>query len=172
MHLCTLIVHLMFVCVCGWVNVMLCDLHWLVGKRVVLEFYAFVFRSVAENIVLIAKAFRRQFIIPEFQRFCQNIDELYWRAKPHTTGQVWLTSDLWINILVHHCTSMCTENCCLWECLHAHERIGRKDKERDLERDNERERALDSDWDQSKYCVEGYLEGGTVNSCLIASGHL
>nr|KAG5701529.1 hypothetical protein BaRGS_000925 [Batillaria attramentaria] len=42
---------------------------------------------VAENIVLIAKAFRRQFIIPEFHTFCQTTDELYWSAKPNTAGQ-------------------------------------------------------------------------------------
>ncbi|XP_070208470.1 glutaminase kidney isoform, mitochondrial-like [Littorina saxatilis] len=42
---------------------------------------------VTENIVLIAKAFRRQFILPEFQDFCRNIDNLYWNAKPNTSGE-------------------------------------------------------------------------------------
>ena len=43
---------------------------------------------MADNIVLMAKAFRRQFILPEFDDFCQHIDELYWNAKPLTTGAV------------------------------------------------------------------------------------
>ncbi|KAL8619403.1 hypothetical protein ACOMHN_057045 [Nucella lapillus] len=43
---------------------------------------------VTDNIVLIAKAFRHQFILPDFQEFCRHVDELYWNAKPLTEGQV------------------------------------------------------------------------------------
>ncbi|CAL1541132.1 unnamed protein product [Lymnaea stagnalis] len=43
---------------------------------------------IADNIVLIAKAFRNQFIIPEFVQFTQRIDELFWRAKANTQGQL------------------------------------------------------------------------------------
>ncbi|KAH9523704.1 hypothetical protein Btru_040693 [Bulinus truncatus] len=43
---------------------------------------------ITENIILIAKAFRNQFIIPEFEQFTQRIDELFWRAKANTHGQL------------------------------------------------------------------------------------
>ncbi|GFR81946.1 glutaminase kidney isoform, mitochondrial [Elysia marginata] len=44
-------------------------------------------RCIADNIILIAKAFRNQFIIPEFTRFTNRIDELFWRAKANTKGK-------------------------------------------------------------------------------------
>ncbi|XP_012940993.1 glutaminase kidney isoform, mitochondrial [Aplysia californica] len=43
---------------------------------------------IGDNIILIAKAFRNQFIIPEFQQFTQRIDELFWRAKANTAGEL------------------------------------------------------------------------------------
>ncbi|KAH9489389.1 hypothetical protein Btru_056348 [Bulinus truncatus] len=43
---------------------------------------------ITENIILIAKAFRNQFIIPEFVQFTQRIDELFWRAKANTHRQL------------------------------------------------------------------------------------
>ncbi|GFO44850.1 glutaminase kidney isoform, mitochondrial [Plakobranchus ocellatus] len=42
---------------------------------------------IADNIILIAKAFRNQFIIPEFTKFTNRIDELFWRAKANTKGK-------------------------------------------------------------------------------------
>ncbi|XP_055686393.1 glutaminase liver isoform, mitochondrial isoform X2 [Lutzomyia longipalpis] len=43
---------------------------------------------VAENIVLIARAFRHQFVIPDFQGFCKDIEEIYWRCKSNMDGKV------------------------------------------------------------------------------------
>lgn len=43
---------------------------------------------IAPNIGLISRAFRRQFIIPEFQDFCKDIEEIYWRCKDNTDGKV------------------------------------------------------------------------------------
>ncbi|KAH1023318.1 glutaminase kidney isoform, mitochondrial isoform X1 [Dendroctonus ponderosae] len=47
------------------------------------------FKSIiAPNIGLISRAFRRQFIIPEFQDFCKDIEEIYWKCKDNTKGKV------------------------------------------------------------------------------------
>ncbi|XP_059484754.1 glutaminase liver isoform, mitochondrial isoform X1 [Neocloeon triangulifer] len=47
------------------------------------------FKSViAPNIVLISRAFRHQFVIPDFQGFCKYIEEFYWRCKNNTEGKV------------------------------------------------------------------------------------
>ncbi|XP_066258951.1 glutaminase kidney isoform, mitochondrial isoform X2 [Euwallacea similis] len=43
---------------------------------------------VTPNIGLISRAFRRQFIIPEFQDFCKDIEEIYWKCKDNTNGKV------------------------------------------------------------------------------------
>ncbi|GAB0097014.1 Glutaminase [Sergentomyia squamirostris] len=43
---------------------------------------------VADNIVLIARAFRHQFVIPDFQGFCKDIEEIYWRCKSNMDGKV------------------------------------------------------------------------------------
>ncbi|XP_063407805.1 glutaminase kidney isoform, mitochondrial-like [Mytilus trossulus] len=43
---------------------------------------------IADNIVLIAKAFHNNFIIPDFPMFRQQIDELYWKAKSNSAGRV------------------------------------------------------------------------------------
>ncbi|BFZ21578.1 hypothetical protein BsWGS_24616 [Bradybaena similaris] len=43
---------------------------------------------ITDNIVLIVKAFRNQFIIPEFLQFTQRINELFWRAKANTQGEL------------------------------------------------------------------------------------
>ena len=64
-------------CACVCVCMLVCTLMYLC-----------IARCVADNIVLITKAFRRQFILPEFNEFCRHIDELYWKAKPLTGGQV------------------------------------------------------------------------------------
>ncbi|CAG2225591.1 GLS [Mytilus edulis] len=42
---------------------------------------------IADNIVLIAKAFHNNFIIPDFPMFRQQIDDLYWKAKSNSTGR-------------------------------------------------------------------------------------
>ncbi|XP_017147682.1 glutaminase kidney isoform, mitochondrial isoform X2 [Drosophila miranda] len=43
---------------------------------------------VAPNIVLIAKAFRQQFIIPDFSSFIKDIEEIYCRCKTNTLGKI------------------------------------------------------------------------------------
>ncbi|KAH8292590.1 hypothetical protein KR018_009706 [Drosophila ironensis] len=43
---------------------------------------------VAPNIVLIAKAFRQQFIIPDFTSFVKDIEDIYCRCKTNTLGKL------------------------------------------------------------------------------------
>ncbi|XP_076084833.1 glutaminase kidney isoform, mitochondrial-like [Mytilus galloprovincialis] len=43
---------------------------------------------IADNIVLIAKAFHNSFIIPDFPMFRQQVDDLYWKAKSNSAGRV------------------------------------------------------------------------------------
>lgn len=43
---------------------------------------------VTPNIVLIARAFRHQFVIPDFQSFCKDIEEIYWKCKSNMDGKV------------------------------------------------------------------------------------
>lgn len=43
---------------------------------------------VSPNISLISRAFRHQFIIPEFQEFTKTIEEIYWKCKSNTNGNV------------------------------------------------------------------------------------
>lgn len=43
---------------------------------------------IAPNIVLITRAFRSQFVIPDFQDFIKDIEEMYWAAKSNTDGKI------------------------------------------------------------------------------------
>ncbi|XP_005174870.1 glutaminase liver isoform, mitochondrial isoform X3 [Musca domestica] len=43
---------------------------------------------VAQNIVLIAKAFRQQFVIPDFVGFVKDVEDIYWKCKSNTDGKV------------------------------------------------------------------------------------
>ncbi|XP_039757482.1 glutaminase liver isoform, mitochondrial isoform X1 [Pararge aegeria] len=43
---------------------------------------------IAPNIVLVTRAFRSQFVIPDFQDFIKDIEEMYWTAKSITDGKV------------------------------------------------------------------------------------
>lgn len=43
---------------------------------------------VAPNIVLIAKAFRHQFVIPDFLNFTKDIEDVYWKCKSNNDGKV------------------------------------------------------------------------------------
>ncbi|TNN48144.1 Glutaminase kidney isoform, mitochondrial [Liparis tanakae] len=45
-------------------------------------------KCVQSNIVLLTQAFRKKFVIPDFQSFTSHIDELYESAKKLTGGQV------------------------------------------------------------------------------------
>ena len=43
---------------------------------------------ITDNIVLISKAFRQQFVIPEFQTFCGHIEEMFWKCRDVKGGKV------------------------------------------------------------------------------------
>uniref|UniRef100_A0A8C6MC38 glutaminase n=1 Tax=Nothobranchius furzeri TaxID=105023 RepID=A0A8C6MC38_NOTFU len=45
-------------------------------------------KCVQSNIVLLTQAFRKKFVIPDFQSFTSHIDQLYEKAKKLTEGQV------------------------------------------------------------------------------------
>ncbi|XP_047360392.1 glutaminase liver isoform, mitochondrial isoform X2 [Vespa velutina] len=45
-------------------------------------------RIVNPNIVLISRAFRHQFIIPDWQGFTKHIEDFYWKCKSNTEGKV------------------------------------------------------------------------------------
>uniref|UniRef100_A0A8C9ZFV1 glutaminase n=1 Tax=Sander lucioperca TaxID=283035 RepID=A0A8C9ZFV1_SANLU len=45
-------------------------------------------KCVQSNIVLLTQAFRKKFVIPDFQSFCAHMDELYVKAKNMSGGQV------------------------------------------------------------------------------------
>ncbi|KAJ9586855.1 hypothetical protein L9F63_019537 [Diploptera punctata] len=47
------------------------------------------FKSVVSpNVVLISRAFRNQFVIPDFQDFTKHIEDFYWKCKSNTEGKV------------------------------------------------------------------------------------
>ena len=43
---------------------------------------------IEPNIVLIARAFRHQFVVPDFLGFTKDIEEIYWKCKSNTDGKV------------------------------------------------------------------------------------
>ncbi|XP_064652355.1 glutaminase liver isoform, mitochondrial-like isoform X2 [Lineus longissimus] len=43
---------------------------------------------VQDNVVLIGRAFRNQFVVPEFPVFTQQVDNLYWKCRTNTTGKI------------------------------------------------------------------------------------
>ena len=45
-------------------------------------------KIIKENIVLISRALRHQFVIPEFVGFCKHIEDFYWKCKSTTGGKV------------------------------------------------------------------------------------
>lgn len=46
------------------------------------------YRCVQSNIVLLTQAFRKKFVIPDFQSFTSHIDQIYEGAKSMSGGQV------------------------------------------------------------------------------------
>lgn len=48
----------------------------------------YYYSIVSPSLGLISRAFRHQFIIPEFQDFCRSIEEIYWKCKDNTNGTV------------------------------------------------------------------------------------
>ena len=45
-------------------------------------------RCVGENLVILKKAFEGEFIIPEFARHCQMLEDIYYRCKINDKGKV------------------------------------------------------------------------------------
>ncbi|CAG0882908.1 unnamed protein product [Cyprideis torosa] len=45
-------------------------------------------RVIQENVVILSRAFRHQFRIPDFQSFSQQIEDIYWRCKDIDGGKV------------------------------------------------------------------------------------
>ena len=50
--------------------------------------YFLYFRCISKNIVLLARAFRSRMVIPEFQLFCEHIDDIYWNCRDIFGGKV------------------------------------------------------------------------------------
>ena len=50
---------------------------------------------IIDNIVLISRALRHQFIIPEFESFTSHIDDFFETAKSITEGKVKTTYSSW-----------------------------------------------------------------------------
>lgn len=52
------------------------------------EYFHFLDSVIEPNIVLIARAFRHQFVVPDFLGFTKDIEEIYWKCKSNTDGKV------------------------------------------------------------------------------------
>lgn len=63
-------------------------LHFLEKRQINNVCIKICFSIISKNIGIISRAFRHQFIIPEFQDFANVIDEIYWKCKDTTTGKV------------------------------------------------------------------------------------
>lgn len=48
----------------------------------------FNYRAISSCIDLLARAFKGQFVIPEFSHFCKQIDEIYQTCKLNEDGKV------------------------------------------------------------------------------------
>ncbi|CAH1406566.1 unnamed protein product [Nezara viridula] len=44
-------------------------------------------RAISGNLILITRAFRNHFIIPDFHDLCKTIEEMYWTCKTNTSGK-------------------------------------------------------------------------------------
>lgn len=44
--------------------------------------------AIKDNIVLISRALKKHFIIPDFAQFTKYIEEFYWKCKDYKTGKV------------------------------------------------------------------------------------
>ena len=47
-----------------------------------------LFSVIQANMILISRAFRHQFVIPDFPGFTKYIEDFYWRCKSNTEGKV------------------------------------------------------------------------------------
>ncbi|XP_054167301.1 glutaminase kidney isoform, mitochondrial-like [Oppia nitens] len=43
---------------------------------------------IQENIILFSRAFKHDFVIPDFSDFCKSIEEIYWKCKANIGGKV------------------------------------------------------------------------------------
>ena len=50
--------------------------------------FASFFSCILENIMVVARAFKSQFVIPEFTDFCKHINDIYWNCRSNTKGKV------------------------------------------------------------------------------------
>ena len=50
--------------------------------------FCFNFSLIKENIVLIRRAFTADFVIPDFSKLCETVDDIYWRCRTNTDGKV------------------------------------------------------------------------------------
>lgn len=57
-------------------------------KYLILLYICCLYSVVAQNIVLIAKAFRQQFVIPDFVNFVKDIEDIFWKCKCIKEGNV------------------------------------------------------------------------------------
>jgi hypothetical protein len=46
------------------------------------------FRAIDPCISLVSRAFKRQFVLPEFHKFCKEIETIYENCKSNTDGNV------------------------------------------------------------------------------------
>lgn len=53
-----------------------------------MKFWFLCFSVISANLVLISRAFRNNFIIPDFQGFTKFIEEFYWKCKSNSEGKV------------------------------------------------------------------------------------
>ena len=68
--------------------------HWfsyryvLLAKRISKILFLLLFRAVRDNINLLSKAFKNQFVIPEFTYFSQQIKSIYDKCAKNNDGNV------------------------------------------------------------------------------------
>lgn len=72
--------------ICIYLWVWYCHFQWVLLIKSVL--WCPVLRFVSGNVVLLIQAFRKKFIIPEFDVFTQKIDEIYNIVQKQTDGKV------------------------------------------------------------------------------------
>ena len=71
------------------------------------------FRCVGANILLLTQAFRRKFIIPDFEAFASNINQLYYSTQRQVGGHVSSVFKPWVRGPVH-CGWSANVGRCFW----------------------------------------------------------
>ena len=57
---------------------------------------------MSQNIVLISRAFKNQFVIPEFGEFKTYIEKLYRKCKSNTDGDVGIKTNIRMELTARH----------------------------------------------------------------------